>query len=98
MKKTTINYQHEPVCGTRGKKTSIGRNNLATSTMNKHKKRSLKAYRGRMNLVKLEQVWRESQPEEANGLIRHKKKGWKLLKRRIQGVEARRKRLESNET
>mgnify|MGYP003130602163 FL=1 len=50
-----------------------------------------------MNLVKLEQAWRESQPEEANGLVGHKKKGWKLLKRRIQGVEARRKRLESNE-
>ena len=51
-----------------------------------------------MNLKGAEETWRESQPEEANGLIRHKKKGWKLLKRRIQGVEARRKRLESNET
>ena len=50
-----------------------------------------------MNLKGAEETGRESQPEEANGMIKHKKKGWKLLKRRIQGVEARRKRLESNE-
>jgi|TARA_R100001224_G_C3938405_1_gene121358 hypothetical protein len=47
MKKAN-NYlvRHEPVCGSRGKKTSIGRSNLATSTMNKGKRRGLKRYRG----------------------------------------------------
>ncbi len=37
---------HTPVTGVRGKKTSQGRKNLATSTMNKNFKRSFKKYRG----------------------------------------------------
>mgnify|MGYP005690054085 CR=1 FL=1 len=37
---------HTPVTGARGKKTSIGNNNLATSTMNKNYRRSFKKYRG----------------------------------------------------
>tara|TARA_Y100001970_G_scaffold185316_1_gene225401 strand:- start:3430 stop:3588 length:159 start_codon:yes stop_codon:yes gene_type:complete len=49
MRKATQNHllRHEPKCGSRGKKTSIGRGNVGTSTMNKHKKRMRKAkYRG----------------------------------------------------
>ena len=47
MKKAN-NYQikHEPLTGARGKKTSIGRGNLGTSTMNKGRRRGLKKYRG----------------------------------------------------
>jgi hypothetical protein len=47
MKKAN-NYQikHEPLTGARGKKTSIGRGNLGTSTMNKSRRRGLKKYRG----------------------------------------------------
>jgi len=37
---------HVPRCGSRGKKTSQGRNNVGFSTMNKNKRRSYKAYRG----------------------------------------------------
>jgi len=37
---------HVPVTGIRGKKTSQGRKNLATSTMNKNYKRNFKKYRG----------------------------------------------------
>tara|TARA_R100000654_G_scaffold821_4_gene3172 strand:+ start:4783 stop:4941 length:159 start_codon:yes stop_codon:yes gene_type:complete len=37
---------HEPVCGVRGKKTSQGRNNISTKTMNKNYRRSFKKYRG----------------------------------------------------
>lgn len=32
--------------GSRGKKTSQGRNNISTSSMNKNKRRSFKKYRG----------------------------------------------------
>jgi hypothetical protein len=46
MRKATVNISHVSKTGSRGKKTSIGRNNTGTSTMNKHKKRSRKAYRG----------------------------------------------------
>jgi hypothetical protein len=47
MKKAN-NYlvRHESVTGARGKKTSIGRGNLGTSTMNKSRRRGLKKYRG----------------------------------------------------
>ena len=47
MKKAN-NYlvRHESVTGSRGKKTSIGRGNLGTSTMNKSKRRGMKQYRG----------------------------------------------------
>tara|TARA_A200000159_G_C7299809_1_gene329552 strand:- start:1052 stop:1198 length:147 start_codon:yes stop_codon:yes gene_type:complete len=38
--------KYEPVTGARGKKTSIGRRNIGTSTMNKNKRRSYKKYRG----------------------------------------------------
>jgi|TARA_R100001224_G_scaffold65148_1_gene39056 hypothetical protein len=37
---------HTPVCGTRGKKTSIGSGNVAFASMNKNMKRSWKKYRG----------------------------------------------------
>ena len=37
---------HQPVTGARGKKTSIGRNNVGFSRMNKNKKRAWKKYRG----------------------------------------------------
>ena len=37
---------HVPVTGIRGKKTSQGRKNLATSTMNKNYKRNFKKYKG----------------------------------------------------
>jgi hypothetical protein len=37
---------HTPVCGVRGKKTSIGRRNVGTSSMNKTTKRDFKKYRG----------------------------------------------------
>ena len=48
MRKATQNQllRHEPKCGSRGKKTSIGRKNIGTATMNKHKRRGLKKYRG----------------------------------------------------
>ena len=48
MRKATQNnlLRHEPKCGSRGKKTSIGRKNIGTSTMNKHKRRGMKKYRG----------------------------------------------------
>jgi|TARA_B100001939_G_scaffold339544_1_gene346474 hypothetical protein len=37
---------HTPVCGVRGKKTSIGRRNVGVASMNKNMKRSFKKYRG----------------------------------------------------
>ncbi len=47
MRKATTNNQHQPNTGSRGKKTSIGRGNVGTATMNKHKKRARgKPYRG----------------------------------------------------
>jgi len=38
--------KYESVTGARGKKTTIGRRNIATSIMNKNKRRSYKKYRG----------------------------------------------------
>lgn len=38
--------KYKSVTGARGKKTTIGHKNTATSTMNKHKRRSHKKYRG----------------------------------------------------
>ena len=37
---------HVPKCGSRGKKTSQGRRNIKTSSMNKNKRKSFKRYRG----------------------------------------------------
>ena len=37
---------HQAVTGSRGKKTHIGRGNVATSTMPKRKKQTFKKYRG----------------------------------------------------
>jgi|TARA_A100000172_G_scaffold54037_1_gene34334 hypothetical protein len=50
-----------------------------------------------MDIKKMHNKWRESCPEEANGLVTRKikKRGWKLLNRRIQGAEARKKRDEN---
>ena len=42
----TSTKNHVPVTGVRGKKTSQGQGNLATATMNKHKRRSFKKSRG----------------------------------------------------
>tara|TARA_R100001163_G_C4925286_1_gene103689 strand:- start:54 stop:209 length:156 start_codon:yes stop_codon:yes gene_type:complete len=44
--KNQFSKGHAPVTGARGKKTSIGRNNVGFSRMNKSKKRSWKKYRG----------------------------------------------------
>ncbi len=44
--KSQFSTAHKPVAGVNGKKTSQGQGNLATSTMNKHKRRSFKKYRG----------------------------------------------------
>ena len=44
--KNQFSKGHVPVTGVRGKKTSQGRGNLATATMNKHMRRSHKVYRG----------------------------------------------------
>ena len=41
-----LSNAHVPVCGVRGKKTSQGRGNLGTSTMNKNMRRSYKTYKG----------------------------------------------------
>ena len=51
----------------------------------------------KMDIKKMHDKWRESCPEEANGLVTRKikKRGWKLLNRRIQGAEARKKRDEN---
>ena len=38
--------EYVSVTGDRGKKTTIGRRNIGTSTMNKNKRRSYKKYRG----------------------------------------------------
>ncbi len=48
MRKATLNNTgFQPITGSRGKKTSIGRGNVGTATMNKHKKRMRKSkYRG----------------------------------------------------
>jgi hypothetical protein len=47
MRKATVNITHTSDTGSRGKKTSIGRRNFGTSTLNKHKRRSMgKKYRG----------------------------------------------------
>ncbi len=47
MRKATVNINHTSDTGSRGKKTSIGRRNFGTSTLNKHKRRSMgKKYRG----------------------------------------------------
>jgi len=39
MRKATVIINHTSNAGSTGKKTSIGRRNLGTSTMNKHKRR-----------------------------------------------------------
>jgi len=44
--KWTTLKAHTPVCGVRGKKTSIGRRNVGTASMNKNFKRSYKPNRG----------------------------------------------------
>tara|TARA_B100000963_G_C22638363_1_gene678931 strand:+ start:5696 stop:5845 length:150 start_codon:yes stop_codon:yes gene_type:complete len=44
--KWTTLKAHTPVCGVRGKKTSIGRRNIGMSSMNKDTKRNFKKYRG----------------------------------------------------
>ena len=46
MAKTWTKSTHTPATTGRGKKTSQGRKNLATSTMNKNYKRNFKKYRG----------------------------------------------------
>tara|TARA_Y100000114_G_C11749538_1_gene323475 strand:- start:458 stop:610 length:153 start_codon:yes stop_codon:yes gene_type:complete len=47
MAKIFKNVKHEQKTGARGKKTSQGsRRNVSTATMNKHKRRSYKPYRG----------------------------------------------------
>ncbi len=38
--------EYKSTTGSRGKKTSQGRRNIGTSTMNKNKRRSYKKYRG----------------------------------------------------
>jgi hypothetical protein len=47
-KKTKAQFKtsYKPVCGVRGKKTSLGRRNVGTSTMNRNKRRSYKKYKG----------------------------------------------------
>lgn len=44
--KSQFTKGHKPVCGVRGKKTSLGRRNVGFSSMNKNKKRSWKKYKG----------------------------------------------------
>tara|TARA_R100001086_G_C11632044_1_gene201972 strand:+ start:247 stop:396 length:150 start_codon:yes stop_codon:yes gene_type:complete len=44
--KWTTLKAHTPVCGVRGKKTSIGRRNVGMASMNKDTKRNFKKYRG----------------------------------------------------
>ena len=46
MAKTWTKSTHTPATTGRGKKTSQGRGNVGTSTMNKSKKANLKKYRG----------------------------------------------------
>ena len=46
MAKTWRKTEYTPATGVRGKKTSQGRGNVGTSTMNKNKKANLKKYRG----------------------------------------------------
>ena len=47
MAKTWRKTEHTPATGVRGKKTSQGRGNVSTSTMNKNKKANRKVkYRG----------------------------------------------------
>ena len=47
-KKTKLQFSkgHEPTAGANGKKTSQGRRNFGSSTLNKHKRRSDKRDRG----------------------------------------------------
>tara|TARA_R100001460_G_scaffold18608_1_gene39422 strand:- start:200 stop:367 length:168 start_codon:yes stop_codon:yes gene_type:complete len=53
-----------------------------------------------MDMVKLEKKWRESCPEEAEGLVNRvlKKRAKHLLKIRRKGAEARKKRREQQAT
>jgi len=44
--KSQFTSEHKPACGINGKKTSQGRRNFGSSTMNKNKKRSYKKYKG----------------------------------------------------
>ena len=46
MAKVWRKTEHTPSTGVRGKKTSQGRRNIGTATMNKNKKANLKKYRG----------------------------------------------------
>lgn len=46
MAKVWRKTEHTPSTGVRGKKTSQGRGNVGTATMNKSKKANLKKYRG----------------------------------------------------
>ena len=44
--KAQFTQSHEPTAGVNGKKTSQGKRNFGSSSMNKHKRRSYKKYRG----------------------------------------------------
>jgi hypothetical protein len=44
--KAQFTTSHQSACGVNGKKTSLGRRNFGSSSMNKHKRRSYKKYRG----------------------------------------------------
>tara|TARA_Y100000004_G_C8582789_1_gene273093 strand:- start:19 stop:168 length:150 start_codon:yes stop_codon:yes gene_type:complete len=46
MAKVWKKVEHTPATRGRGKKTSQGRRNVGTATMNKNKKSNLKKYRG----------------------------------------------------
>jgi hypothetical protein len=46
LRVTKGQVSHEPVTGSRGKKTHIGRGNVSYGTMPKRKRQTYKAYRG----------------------------------------------------
>jgi len=46
MRKARTQVEHQPITGSKGKATSIGRGNVSFSTMNKSRKRGWKRYRG----------------------------------------------------
>jgi len=46
MRKARTQVEHQPITGSRGKKTHIGRANVGFSTMPKRKRATFKKYRG----------------------------------------------------
>ena len=71
-KKTKAQFSkgHEPSAGVNGKKTSQGRKNFGSSTLNKHKRRSWKRYKGQGKQFRM-LLWHISDNKSEKELVQH---------------------------